>query len=160
MTRDDVIRATAAHIRRVGTLMADCASRLTHRAVNHDESKWSEEEWPHFEAATPKLAGTTYGTDEYRALLREIKPALVHHNAVNRHHPEFYPNGIHGMDLLDLIEMLCDWKAATERHNDGDLTRSIIMNAERFKYGEDIKNLLLLTAENLGMIPKIAKESP
>lgn len=53
MTRDDVIRSTADHIRRVGLYLAAMAADLTKRAVVHDASKWSTEEWPAFEAATP-----------------------------------------------------------------------------------------------------------
>lgn len=90
MTRDDVIRSTAAHIRRVGALLVDAAARLTQRAVNHDASKWSPEEWPAFEVATPKLAGLTYGSDEYKAALASIKPALANHYRENSHHPEHF----------------------------------------------------------------------
>jgi hypothetical protein len=36
------------------------------------------------------------------------------------------------MNLVDLIEMLCDWKAASTRHNDGNLRRSIEVNGDRF----------------------------
>lgn len=152
MTRDDVIRATAHHIRRVGLLLCRVTSELNRRAVQHDASKWSEDEWPAFERATPRLAGLTYGSPEYRASLAELRPALEHHNAANRHHPEHHDDGIVGMDLIDLIEMLCDWKAASERHDDGDIRRSIEVNAERFGYGEEIKRLLLNTAD--GLFPK------
>lgn len=36
------------------------------------------------------------------------------------------------MNLLDLVEMFCDWKASSERHNDGNLLKSIDINATRF----------------------------
>jgi hypothetical protein len=51
---------------------------------------------------------------------------LKHHYAYNRHHQEFFgEDGVDGMTLVDLIEMLPDWKAATERHDDGDLAKSL-----------------------------------
>lgn len=172
MTRDDVIRSTAAHIRRVGELLVECSADLSHRAVVHDASKWSEEEWPFFEESTPKLAGLTYGSDEYKEALRRIKPALVHHNAENRHHPEYHttrcsqcgshesdpcicggpriPGGINGMTLLDLVEMLCDWKAATERHNDGNIARSLDVNRERFGITPQLERILRNTIEEKG----------
>ena len=56
------------------------------------------------------------------------------------------------MGLLDLTEMLCDWKAATERHADGDLDRSITLNRERFGFGDEIERLLRRTAERLGWL--------
>jgi hypothetical protein len=43
------------------------------------------------------------------------------------------------MDLVQVIEMLADWKAATLRHADGDLARSIEQNAERFGYGDQFR---------------------
>ena len=33
----------------------------------------------------------------------------------NRHHPEYYEDGIAGMTLVDLEEMLSDWEAASHR---------------------------------------------
>jgi hypothetical protein len=65
---------------------------------------------------------------------------------------EHRASGIHGMDLLDIIEMLCDWKAATLRHDNGDLSESITINRERFGYGDEIERLLRNTARNLGLL--------
>lgn len=154
MTRDDVIRSTAAHIRRVGELVADATANLTKRAVVHDASKWSEEEWPAFEEATPKLADLVYGSDEYRASLAAIKPAIKHHQGSNSHHPEFYDNGIDGMSLLDLMEMLCDWKAAGERHTTGNIVASLEHNRERFAISDQLYSILMNTAKEMGWIPK------
>lgn len=161
MTRDDVIRSTAQHIRRVGELLADCTNRLTLRAVKHDASKWSEEEWPAFEIATPRLKTLTYGSEEYKASLRSIKPAIEHHNAHNSHHPEHYgEKGIDGMDLLDLVEMICDWKAAGERHADGSIIRSIEHNRERFKIGPQLEGILRNTVDRMGWTPAQQQEKP
>lgn len=152
MERDDVIRSTAGHIRRVGELMVQASSNLNRRAVLHDATKWSPEEWPAFEAATPKLAGMTYGSDEYKAALASIKPALVNHYEHNSHHPEYYVDGIDGMSLLDLLEMLCDWKAAGERHNDGSIVKSLEHNRGRFKISDQMFAVLTNTARELGMM--------
>jgi len=40
--------------------------------------------------------------------------ALVHHRSNNSHHPEFYKNGIYGMDELDFAEMVCDCFARSQ----------------------------------------------
>ena len=53
--------------------------------------------------------------------------------------------GIRGMNLLDLVEMICDWKAATMRHADGDILRSIEINQKRFGYSDELKQILLNT---------------
>ncbi len=99
-----------------------------------------------FDEYTPKLAASTYGSDEYKAFLAAMKPALDHHYAANSgHHPEGNPRGIQGMSLVDLTEMLCDWLAATRRHADGDIRRSIEINQKRFGYGDELKQILLNT---------------
>jgi hypothetical protein len=59
-------------------------------------------------------------------------------------------NGIDGMSLVDLIEMLCDWKAATERHDDGCIKASLEHNEERFKIGGQLGMILRNTVERFG----------
>lgn len=46
------------------------------------------------------------------------------------------------MNLVDLIEMLCDWVAATKRHEDGDILKSLEINQKRFGYSDEFKNIL------------------
>jgi hypothetical protein len=57
------------------------------------------------------------------------------------------PSGIHAMNLIQLTEMLCDWIAATRRHDDGDIHRSIDQNAERFGYGDELRDILHRTVD-------------
>ena len=78
---------------------------------------------------------STYGSDEYKQFLVGMGEGLNHHYANNDHHPEHWQHGIADMDLIQVIEMLADWKAATLRHENGSLSRSIAQNAERFEYG-------------------------
>jgi hypothetical protein len=87
-------------------------NELSKRAVNHDKSKLESPEKEIFEEYTPKLKGTTYGSEEYKEFLKEMKPALDHHYANNRHHPEHFKNGVNDMNLFDLLEMAADWLAA------------------------------------------------
>lgn len=144
MTYDSTVD-TLKHIKRVNELMVKLSTLLLQRAVVHDASKLQEPEKSYFDKATQKLNGLTYGSEEYRAALRELKPALDHHYQHNSHHPEHYAEGINGFDLLDLVEMLVDWKAASERHADGDIIRSIIINQERFGYDDILKRILINT---------------
>jgi len=92
---------------------------LLERGRVHDASKFSAVEKPVLDSIYPRLRGLSYGSPPYMALVREAWPGLQHHYRHNSHHPEHYAAGIAGMDLLDLIEMFCDWKAASER-NPGD----------------------------------------
>jgi hypothetical protein len=143
---------TYAHIAEVRKRLLKVARQIITRADKHDESKLVEPELSVFNEYTPKLRDSTYGSDEYKAFLKGMGEGLAHHYAANDHHPEHFDNGITGMDLIQLIEMLADWKAATLRHADGDLQRSIEQNAERFGYGEEIKGLLLNTAFSMGWL--------
>ena len=138
---------TKQHIQQVRVFIEKIAEAIVDRGEYHDQSKLQSPEKEIFDEYTPKLAETTYGSEEYKTRLEEMKVALKHHYSKNRHHPEYHPNGIHDMNLVDLIEMLCDWKAATMRHNDGDIMKSIELNQERFGYDDGIKQLMINTVK-------------
>lgn len=153
MSRDDVMRETVQHCRRVGLYILQCTEELNNRAINHDVSIFRPDEFDLFAQETPGLRELEYDSEEYRAALDRLRPALVRHYAGNRHHPDYHDGGVESMNLLDLIEMLADWKAAAERQVRGSLAKSIKLNAKRFDYGDDIENLLMVTARDLGWIP-------
>lgn len=174
---------TQAHINRVRALIAQIQVNLEERAEQHDASKLQSPEKEAFDILTPRLKGLTYGSDEYRACLREMKPALSHHYQSNSHHPEHfdywecngcfrqYPRGsevdtcetclgsqftkregftsVNKMTLLDVIEMLADWKAAGERHADGSMEKSLEHNQVRFGLTEQLSQILKNTAREL-----------
>jgi hypothetical protein len=141
---------TLLHIKRVAQLLTEASIELIRRANVHDDSKLESPEKELFDEFTPKLKDCTYGSDEYKGYLKGLKVALDHHYACNSHHPEHYKNGINGFDLFDLIEMFFDWKAATERHADGDIMKSIEINKERFGISDQLAEILNNTAIRLG----------
>lgn len=143
---------TLKHSRRVDTLLLQLLTAVQDRLTKHDASKLEEPEKPAFDEMTPKLAVTEYGTDEYRGHLNAMQPALVHHYAHNRHHPEHFREGVAGMTLIDVIEMLADWKAATERNAHGDLGKSLVIQQGRFSISDDLAAILRNTAEELGWL--------
>lgn len=142
---------TLEHISNVRNLLNIAVRELLARGEQHDQSKLGDVERPAFTEVTPKLRASTYGSEEYKGFLRELGPALKHHYAHNRHHPEHFARGIAGMNLIDLLEMLLDWKAATMRHADGDLQRSLDIGRERFGIGEQLLCVLENTARDLGL---------
>jgi len=123
---------TMRHIERVRNLLNCMATELLRRGELHDQSKLATPEVELFAEYTDKLRDVTYGSAQYEEFRQALGPALEHHYANNRHHPEHHKNGIADMNLVDLLEMLCDWKAASERHNDGNIRKSIEHNADRF----------------------------
>ena len=140
---------TEDHINKVDGYIEDVILILGMRARDHDNSKlWSPEK-ECFDEITPLLKETTYGSDEYKATMDRMRPAIDHHHKNNRHHPEYFPNGINGMNLIDLIEMICDWKAASERHADGDIYRSIEINKDRFGMSDQLTEIFKNTVADL-----------
>lgn len=147
---------TRKHIMMVAKYLNTFAAELMKRAIEHDASKLEEPEKAYFDKYTPLLAHLTYGSEEYKETLKQLKPALDHHYATNKHHPEF--NDINGysvqtlndpiksMDLFDIVEMICDWLAATKRHNDGCIGKSITINKKRFNLDDQLEMLLRNTA--------------
>jgi len=144
-TNNDTFR----HIERVRNLLNTCIIDLMKRGELHDQTKLEHPEVQLFTEFTPKLANSTYGSKEYEGFKVSMSPALQHHYANNRHHPEHHKNGINDMNLLDIVEMLCDWKAASERHNDGNIRKSIEINANRFNMSPQLTQIIENTADIL-----------
>lgn len=145
----DSTKDTLEHIRTVNRVMSKMVMEILSRMQNHDATKLRSPEKEIFDVYTPKLKDSTYGSDEYKVFLKEMKVALDNHYALNSHHPEHYTDSIDGMDLIDLIEMLCDWKAATERHADGSIDKSIIINKDRFGMSEQLVKIFQNTVKRL-----------
>lgn len=144
-SQEDCIRDTQTHIDQVREGLARVISALTERGRVHDKSKLESPELEIFTEFTPKLKASTYGSDEYKGFLQSMKVALDHHYANNSHHPEYYKDGVRGMNLLDIVEMFCDWYAATLRHDDGDIVKSIEFNKTRFNMSDDLTQIFLNT---------------
>lgn len=138
---------TLEHIRNVQKYLNLLVRQLLDRGEKHDSSKLESPEVELFEQVTSKLKGLTFGSDEYKESLKVLDPALSHHYAKNRHHPEHWKNGINDMNLIDIIEMFCDWKAATLRHHDGNLNKSIDIQAQRYNINSQLVEIFKNTVE-------------
>lgn len=172
---------TFRHIEKVRNNLNKACIALIKRGEKHDQSKLESPEVEIFDEYTSILSNTTYGSAEYEENRAKMGPALEHHYANNRHHPEYWPeheskeadqiedhiksllsNGypedhalivslqsyvnslrssINNMNLIDHIEMLCDWKASSERHNDGNIRKSIEINAKRFGMSKQMQRI-------------------
>lgn len=145
----DSIPDTLRHIEQVQIYLSVCIDRLQARMVAHDLSKLQEPERSMFDKYTPLLRETTYGSDEYKAHLQAMGIALQHHYQENDHHPEHFENGIEDMHMFQLIEMLCDWIAASKRHADGDMVKSLEINQKRFNISPELQKLLVNTVREI-----------
>ena len=132
---------THKHVAKVQGYMNKFAVDLINRGQIHDKSKFESPEVEIFGEHTEKLSSAVYGSPEYQECLDSVKPAITHHYAKNRHHPEHWPNGIEDMTLIDLVEMVGDWKAATERNKDGNIRKSIEINANKYNMSPQLKKI-------------------
>lgn len=179
----DSTKDTQEHIENVRSYLQDIIENLWARQIDHDASKLLPPEKEMYDEFTPMLRKLTYGSEEYKASLKGLGPALLHHYEHNSHHPEHFgyqecdicfarypldhqdrclscmhgtftlrPN-VAGMSLFDVIEMLADWKAAGQRHADGDLRKSLEINKARFEISDQLFEILINTARELGWIP-------
>lgn len=145
----DSTRDTLDHISKVQARINEIRAYLEGRAQLHDASKLVQPEKAGYDRLVTDLADVAYGSDEYRAVLKEAEETIAYHYAVNPHHPEHWPDGIAGMSLLDIIEMLCDWKAASERTKQGSIAQSLAHNKERFGISDQLASILENTVREL-----------
>lgn len=89
---------TLRHIEAVRNFLNLIIKELMNRQEQHDQSKLQSPEVEYFEEYTPLLKGLTYGSKEYKDIMKEMKPAIEHHTRNNLHHPEHF---------YDLVECDC-----------------------------------------------------
>lgn len=142
---------TINHVAKVQYNLSTVIENLNERSIMHDRSKLEEPELSGYEGLSQALKGLTYGTPEHRAALAPYKEIIQHHYASNQHHPEHWQLGVTDMSLLDIIEMLADWKAANDRNN-GDFGHSIQVSVSRFSISEQLHAILINTAKELGWL--------
>lgn len=156
---NDSFKEIKAHIEKVEQNVRQLAHAIVMRGSVHDDSKLRSPEKESFDEVTHALEGLTYGSEEYKANLAKLQPALKHHYEKNRHHPEHHERGVTDMTLVDIVEMFSDWSAATERHADGDILKSIKTNTARFELGEQLAQIFVNTAKYYKMGKGIRKEA-
>jgi len=125
---------------------------LEERVKYHDMSKLMPPEVEIF-ADAPKRNAIEYQSEEYKDNIKvKLEVALKHHYARNRHHPEHFENGISDMNLIDLLELVCDWKASSLGQDDGNVLTQMTKNKERFKLDEQLYHLIKNTMELFELI--------
>ena len=85
----------------------------------------------------------------YNKNLELIRPTIEHHYSRNRHHPEHWSDGIKDMTLVDLIEMISDVCAASERNKNGNIRKSLEMHTEKYKITPQLRQVLENTIREL-----------
>ncbi len=143
---------TLIHSQRVGQLLVEFSKQLLDRSWCHDRSKTVEPELSFVDRWQPRFDDVPYGSPAWDQLRRDQmkEDGQRQHFEANRHHPEHFPNGIMDMTLVDVVEMFCDWKAASERLGVGNLPKSLAVNAARYHMPVELLQIMVNTAMELG----------
>lgn len=138
------------HIMTVQALMRQVAHYLLERADRHDLSKLAPDELGGLIEIDRIADEKGLNSPEYMAALSG--GAIQLHRSRHSHHPEYHPDGVNDMSLVDLIEMVCDWKAANLLRGHPEWHKSIEMMAERLElspYQTWLINLIAAALEGL-----------
>jgi len=152
---------TTVHKLHVARFMSSIAGRLLWRAVVHDLSKYGKTEREIYARVTPLFKEHPYGSEGYKDVVAQLGPALEHHYAANRHHPEHFSvrkdtadTGMGHMNVIDAVEMLCDWKAASMRRKNVDFLEQLKEQRKdrdcEYRSIADLRKVLERTAKDLG----------
>lgn len=141
---------TLDHIRRVQACIRETVENLMNRASVHDMSKLQDPEMSLLDRLGSQTNLPEYGSEAERARFNSLAEFRALHYAANDHHPEHYPNGMQGMSLMALIEMVCDWHAAGARHTGGDIWQSLEFNRKRFNISDELYSIIENTVKELG----------
>ena len=146
---------TFKHMFLVQQLILFLTNEMNVRAMRHDVSKLCSPEIECFATHYDSLSRVEYGDSDYARHLEDLKTAIIHHYANNRHHPEHFENGIEGMNLIDLVEMICDWVASSNRMKDGgNPYKSLKIGAKRFNIEPQLEKILKNTIDVMCEIKK------
>jgi hypothetical protein len=146
MSNYDCSEDVRYHIALVRNKITFFSNYLYEQTALHDVSKLQEPEKSMFDEWTPKLKEAEFGSDEYKLALSNMGEGLKHHYENNRHHPEHFENGIADMNLLDVVEMVCDWVASAEIKG---VPVDLEYLSHRFGISDDLKGIIANTLGKL-----------
>ena len=153
-----VVQAIYEHQQKVGSVMQKVICELMDRALKHDDSKFATQQLRDNLVTLPdkwklQQQGHGYHSPEQEEHRKRFAPEIHRHRSAHPHHPEHFGNNVNKMDLIDLMEMLCDWYVAAP-----DIDQSIRENSRDYKIDPHISQILKNTARKLKEIAPIDKE--
>jgi len=130
------------HIKKVSQNINKVSIELIKRSIKHDDSKFESPEKEELDKVVPILK---QGKDapNYEQAKIGAKKLMKVHKSKNSHHPEFYKNGVDGMNLLDLVEYISDMKAESQ----DNLEETLLKNAKKYDWNEQLLNIMKNTSK-------------
>lgn len=137
--RFGLFRSFIRHRAYLADVMGRVARAVEQRAQIHDLSKLQDDEFEGFSRIHAAARIHKFGSPEYAEGLRQERPTIDLHFSRNRHHPErpklmgeaaevgrgmpddytyWAARDGAAMNFLDVIEMVCDWWAASKGYDD------------------------------------------
>ncbi len=135
------------HKKSVGNALRALADELYKRADSHDDSKLQMPELGML-INMDKSKRPVYGSPEYYEHIKKNQAFFDHHYRGNSHHPEHYKNGVHDMDLVDVIEMIADWCSYSKNLSIQEICNLIEQQSKRFGFGEEVADIFKNTMFN------------
>jgi len=145
--KQKMLNVLYCHRQRLMIHIIKFSEELIQRGIHHDDSKFEDEELPYYSNVIDEFEKHKFGTPEYNKAKDSVYEAVQHHYKKNRHHPEHFPNGIDDMNLVDLIELLVDWKSASLNHPDkpGNILESLKWATEKYNISPQMVKILYNT---------------
>lgn len=146
------LRTILKHCSLVKQSLMKITQNLNERAEVHDRSKMDDDEFEGFCWFNRMNPDLEYGSNEYKEAFESIKPhtekAIKKHQSRNSHHPEYHGDDVKSMGWLDIIEMVCDWHAASQTYsNTGSFQKSVALCKKKYNF----------STEQLWLIDEVAK---
>ena len=148
-----VAEETHRHIDDVQIYMQRCIDKLHQNSKIHDLTKFGEEELTplmNLYAHHEKNGVSKFGTEEYKKDMKtHLSSMIKHHHQENTHHPEHFEAGVKGMNLMQVLEMVCDWASASKRSGGGIV--NLNDTQKRFCFSDDMKEIMRNTLKTLNV---------
>lgn len=115
------------HRDNIRTALKNVSQRLEKRGLRHDLSKFKEDEAEGFVRINKTARNYEYGSDEYEESMAKEKGengCITLHFSRNRHHPDYHES-TSDMSFIDIVEMVCDWWAATQTYGTNTLEEKL-----------------------------------
>jgi len=148
----DFLCDTILHVSEVSENLECFLSELKKRGYAHDRSKFKELEFDAFVSTRDKFKKANYGSKEYKECVDIVKPAVDSHYKKNRHHTGFHKDGINDMTLIDIIEMICDWRAASRRSPDKKFEDTLDYAYNKYGIDKQLQRIINNTFKSMGWL--------
>jgi len=142
---NEEIRALATilrHQKMVSFLLRELAREFERRADLHDMSKLQLDELEGFVEINRIARQYKFGSKEYKETIGS-HPCVKLHYSRNTHHPEYHQGGVRSMGLIDFMEMVIDWTAATKTYGNMSWEEVIQQQKKEFPQLSDCQLALI-----------------